>query len=107
MFLRTSLALISLLALGIPCVHAEGHDHAEEAHAMSAPLCEHCHACSEEPCSKPRQVAPASLSSSVDIPVRLVQKISVFNHTVSVPVPTSAPRPPGGLQFLQTVQLLI
>jgi hypothetical protein len=41
----------------------------------------------------------------VDIPVRLVYVIAVFENTV--PMPVLASRPPGELQFLQSVQLLI
>lgn len=103
--LQTSLALLALVALMVPCVHADEHHHVEEMPELTAPACGHCETCSEEPCSRPEQELQTNLTSPVDVPVRLVQQIAVFEHTILAPVP--APRPSGGLQFLQTVQLLI
>jgi hypothetical protein len=102
---KTSLALLALFALMVPCVHAEDHDHAAEMPEWTAPACEHCETCSAEACSRPEQELQTNLTSPVDVPVRLVQQMAVLEHTVSAPSP--APRPPERLLLLQSVQLLI
>ncbi len=102
--MQTSLALVVLFALMLPCVHAGEHHHHE---VTSAELCatDHaeCHTCSDEPCTD-TPVAVSVVSSS-EIPVWQIQLLTIFETTR--PIFVAAARPSGELQLLQTVQLLI
>ncbi len=104
--LKTSLALIALLALMAPCVCFAEHHHAEVDYAEAWSV-EHacCQACHEEPCSPSPKVPLMDTSPSVDIPVRQMELITVFE--TARPIFVAASRPSGDLQRLQTVQLLI
>ena len=103
-FLQTILALIALVALMLPCTHAEEHHHHELA---GVELCavDHaeCHTCSDEPCTDTPPVAP--MVSISEIPVRTLQLLAVLktDRPAFVAVDPSL----GELLFLQTVQLLI
>jgi len=102
--LQTSLVLVALLALMVPCVHAEEHCHDEVA---SAGLCatDHaeCHTCSDEPCSDAPVVISTVPVSEIPVP-----QLRVLCELKPAPILFAAsPRPSGELQRLQTVQLLI
>ena len=101
---QTSLALIALFALMVPCAHAKEHHHHE---AASAELCATahatCHTCSDEPCEDTSVMAP--IVSVSEIPVRQIQLITILETTR--PLFVVVFRPSGELQLLQTVQLLI
>ena len=103
---QTSLALIALFALMLPSVCVAEHHHLEVDHT-DACSAEHscCQACHEEPCSPSPKVLLAGVSSSLEIPVRQIQLITIFKTTR--PLFVAAPRPSGELLLLQTVQLLI
>jgi hypothetical protein len=103
--LQSILVAIALVVLVSPCVHAGEHHHAQEEHGLSAPQCEQCHACSEEPCSKPDQAVQTSLTPALERPVRQAPVCIVF--PVEQFVPVTIPIPSGELLRLQTVQLLI
>ena len=104
--LKTSLALIALLALMAPYVCVAEHHHAEAEHADQFSV-EHtcCQACHEEPCSPAPKVPLMDASPSVDIPLRQMELLTVFE--TARPIFVAASRPSGDLQRLQTVQLLI
>ncbi len=104
--LKTSLALIALFALMVPCVCVVDHHHAEVDHAEAWAV-EHtcCQACHEGACSPSPKTLLVNANVSLEIPVRLVQRLSIFK--IARPVLVAASRPSGDLQRLQTVQLLI
>jgi len=103
-FLQTILALIALFALRVPCVHAEEYHHHQCADEEVCPA-DHCacHTCSNEPCVDTLVVVP--LVPVSEIPIRQIQLITIFENPR--PIFVTAFRPPEGLLFLQTVQLLI
>ncbi len=104
--LKTSLALIALFALMVPCVCVADHHHAGVEHADQFSVertC--CQACHEVPCSPSVKTPLQDASPSADVPVRQVQRLPVFK--IARPVLVAAPCPSGVLQRLQTVQLLI
>jgi len=102
--LKTSLALIALFALMVPCTHAAEHHHHE---LLGAELCAvnhvECHACSDEPCLDRPEAA--SLVSVLEIPAPQLQLLYELKpeRVIFVAVVPSA----GELWHLQTVQLLI
>ncbi len=103
-FFQTSLALLALFALMLPCAHADEHHHDE---LMGIELCasDHaeCHSCSDEPCSDTPAVASTVSVSEIPIP-----QFQVLCELKPEPVVFAvSPRPSGELQLLQTVQLLI
>jgi len=102
---QTILALTAFFALLDSCVHADEHHHEHAAAAVCAVDHCACHSCSETPCSQPEPVVQNVLSSLIEVPVRLNQLIAVFEQTI--PVSTASLLPPGELQLIQTVQLLI
>ena len=104
--LQIILALGAFFALGMPCVHAEGHHHHKEPAAeLCAEACDACHSSKEVPCSKPEELVRGSFAPAQQIPVRQTPLITVFS--VDHLVPEDDPRPAEDLQCLRTVQLLI
>ena len=105
-FLQTSLALLALFALMLPCAHAEELHHNESV-VVEGCAANHtdCHSCSSEPCSKPSDFVRRGLVSFVEIPMRQIQLITVFK--TDRPIFVAVCLPPGVLRHLQTVQLLI
>ena len=101
---QTSLALITLVALLLPCAHADEH---HEHGAVVFDLCEtnhaECHTCSDDLCTD--TPVAASVFPVSEIPVRQIHRFTFFK--TARPVFVAAPRPSGELQLLQTVQLLI
>lgn len=89
--------------LMIPCVHAV-HPHEGHVPAEGMELA-HSHACCNELCSKPTELVPHDMFSSMEIPVRRIQIVTIL--TTDCSAPQNDPRPPGGHMFLQSVQLLI
>ncbi|GEM_PF-2067864 len=104
--LQTSLALLALFALILPCAHAGEHHH-DEFVTVEVYAADHaeCHACADSPCSDSTQIVPANPGSSLEIPVRQIQLITIFETTR--PMFVAVAHPSGDLQRLQTVQLLI
>jgi hypothetical protein len=104
--LQPILALIALVALILPCTHAEEHHHHEMA---GVELCsiDHadCQCDSTEPCSKPEPLVENVLVVGLSVPVRKIELIYVLETHTAVSLPTF--RPLGDLLHLQTVQLLI
>jgi len=104
--LQTSLALIALFALMLPCAHADEHHHDE---LMGSELCasDHaeCHTCSSEPCSESDQLVQGNAASSMEIPVRQIHLTTVFE--TYRPKFVAVARSAGELLHLLTVQLLI
>jgi len=103
---KTSLALLALFALMLPCAHADEH---HEHEAVAAEVCaeDHaeCHTCTDTPCTELTQIVPANPVSSLEVPIRQIQLLTVFG--TDRPMFVAAARPPGELLLLQTVQLLI
>ena len=104
--LQTSLVLIALFALMLPCAHGEEHHHHEPAEVELCAV-DHadCHACADVPCSESLQLVPVQTAPALEIPVREVQLVAIFK--TDHPVPVDDPCHAGDLYFLQTVQLLI
>lgn len=104
--LQTSLTLMALFALMLPCAHADEHHEYETTNVELCSL-DHaaCHTCSNEPCSKPSELVQRIQFSSMEIPLRQIQLITVFQ--TDRPIFVAAVLPPGVLQHLQTVRLLI
>lgn len=103
---QTSLALLALFALMLPCAHANEHHHDElSGTGICASGHTNCHSCSSEPCSKPHLLVQVHPASSLEIPVRHIQLFTVL-ETIR-PFFVAASRPAGDLLLLQTVQLLI
>lgn len=104
--LKAILACLMLCALGAPCLHAGEHHHdASDGVELCGEHHADCHSCSDEPCSKPVNVSLTLSTVVSDLPIRQTPLI----HTLSTDRPrfVAVPRPPGDLQCLQTVQLLI
>lgn len=105
-FLRTSLALIALIALMLPCAHL-AHHHAPDAETAERCLFQHaeCHACHGELCSKSANLIRRDLLSSTDVPERQVVVLRVLS--LDRPAAVRVSNCSGVLQHLQTIQLLI
>jgi len=102
--IQTSLALIALFALMLPCAHAgEHHEHGVEAIELCAADHTDCHACSDEPCAETPVVA--SVVSALEIPVRQVQIFTLLE--TARPTLVAVAHSSGDIHLLQTVQLLI
>lgn len=102
--LQTSLALMALFALMLPCTHEEEHHHHEP---VAAELCSvdhaECHSCSNEPCTDSPEVA--LMVSVAEVPTPRLQILFELKPEPDS-LPATAP-PSGELSHLLTVRLLI
>lgn len=101
--LQSSLALMALFALVMPCAHAEEHHHDMPGMELCAMDHAECHTCSDEPCTNSPEAA--RIISPVEIPAPQLQvfcELHVERDFVPVVVPL-----PRLLDHLQTVRLLI
>jgi len=101
--LQTSLALIALFALVMPCAHAEDHHHEISGIELCAVEHAECHSCSDEPCTASPEAA--RIISMLEIPAPQMQ-VLCEPHVEYDFVPVVVPLP-GVLDHLQTVRLLI
>ena len=101
--LQTSLALIALFALMLPCTHAEEHHHELPGRELCAMDHAECHSCSDEPCTESPEVA--RIISPVEVPAPQLQVFcELYVEHSFIPVVVPLPRL---LDHLQTIRLLI
>ncbi|MBC8205937.1 MAG: hypothetical protein H8E68_02160 [Kiritimatiellaeota bacterium] len=101
--LQTSLALMALFALVMPCAHAEEHHHEIPGAEFCAMDHVECHSCSDEPCTDSPEVALIVSAAEIPAPrIQILYDLHVEHHFLPVIVPLC-----GALSHLQTVRLLI
>jgi hypothetical protein len=101
---QTSLALIALFAMMMPCAHAvESHHHELAGVELCAADHAQCHTCSDKPCTDTPEMA--SIVSVLETPAPQLQFLYELTPQSIRFVPIAPPA--GDLLHLLTVQLLI
>jgi hypothetical protein len=106
--LKSILAMLAVVSLMSPCVHAEGHRHELSAEVgLTCSTHSNCHCNSEETCAKPMPIALSMSQTVMDVPPNRIRPIRIPEQTRFRPVEEARLLPAANLLCLRTIQLLI